>query len=67
MIDKESILSRMEEDMRLQGMADGTRENYLRCARKYLIFAEENGGELGEETRDAGRRGDGSFVLTKNI
>jgi len=50
MIEKETILHRMEEDMRLQGMADGTRENYLRCARKYLVFAEENGGELGEET-----------------
>jgi len=49
MIDKESVLSRMQEDMHLRGFAESTRSNYGRYAGKFLEYA--NGrGDMSEET-----------------
>jgi site-specific recombinase XerD len=49
MIDSESILRRLEEDMHLRGFAESTRNNYGRYAGKFLEYANNHGG-MNEET-----------------
>lgn len=47
MLEKEDVLTRMDQDMALRGFADSTRENYRRYAEKYLEYS---GGEPSEES-----------------
>ena len=47
MLEKEVVLTRMDQDMALRGFADSTRSNYQRNARKYLEYS---GGKTDAET-----------------